>query len=373
MKTLAIERSIPYLEGVAERYAHVLYFDNATVRPQDIAHADALIVRSITQCNEALLGGSNVRFIATATAGYDHIDQEYCLRMGISWASAPGCNAKAVAQWLLSALARQSLDDRRALSEHTIGIIGVGHVGRQIERVARALGMRVYLYDPPRADEEGMAGFSTMAELQTACDIITLHVPLVRSGAYPTYHLVDSRWLEQCQPGLTLINACRGRVTDTSALIHAHRSGQISSLMLDCWEGEPHIDHELLALADLATPHIAGFSADGKHRGARMALRAVLDHWGIIPTDDLLDTSELPPPATATIDLDRWEPSEQVARAILSTLDLSPTMQALRATPETFEAMRRGYAYPREFDAYSVVGGGASERATLSTLGFTLG
>lgn len=369
---VALESSIPYLSGLIEPYADVVYLPNQEMRPERIKDADAIIVRSITRCGADLLDGTAVRHIATATAGVDHIDAEYCAHQGIAWYNAPGCNAIAVAQWVASCLSVLSIQDGEALRGKTIGIVGVGHVGRQVQHIAWALGMKTLLYDPPRADKEGNSAFVMLEELLERSDVITLHVPLEYSGRYPTYHMVDEAFLEKCRRGVVLLNACRGAVADTAALIRGRTSGRIRRLCIDCWEGEPNIAEELLACTDIATPHIAGFSADGKLRGARMALAAILGAFGCAVPADLFSTDELPNPDEPRIDLDALPRAYRVEHAQLRTFDPRRIDAALRGDIQGFERLRRHYQYPREMSAYTIVGGSAHERDACRALGFTL-
>lgn len=375
MKVL-VEASVPYIRGVIEEYAEVVYLDNNDITREAIRDVDAMLVRSITKCNEELLSGSAVQYIATATAGIDHIDQEYCDAHGLHYTNAPGCNAMAVAQYVFSSLSLLSLRYNLNLQEKTIGIVGVGHVGRLVEKIATAMGMKVLLCDPPRVDREGdqlphRDHFVALSDIQSCCDIITLHVPLTKSGNYPTMGLVDDAFLDVCLCKPILINACRGAVTKTSSLIRAKKEGKISYLVLDCWEGEPYINEELLLLADIATPHIAGFSADGKHRGARMALLSIGEFFDLgIPTS-LLEPKELQCP-TQLIDLSTYEEGNAIAQAQLMTFNPSYIDMALRAEPAKFEYFRKNYDYPREMSAYGVIGGSGVLREVLSNIGFQL-
>lgn len=361
------EASVPYLDGVLEKYATPLYLDNPDITRANINDCDALIVRSITKCNAQLLEGTQVRYIATATAGSDHIDVEYCQEHGIAWDSAPGCNAIAVAQYVFSALSYLSLLKGLNLWDKTIGIVGVGNVGRQVERIARILGMRVLRYDPPRASLEGTDGFTSLDNIQREADIISLHVPLTKD----TKHLVDIDFLANCQRQPILINACRGAVTDSNALIEAKQAGQISHLIIDCWENEPHPHPELIALSDIATPHIAGFSADGKHRGARMALLAYCRHFGLDAPETLLEPIELRLPKTI-IDLSVYPPNEIVARAFLATLSPQHIDSKLRLGSHSFESLRKHYPYPREMAAHLVHCPNKALASTLGQIGFQI-
>ncbi|MDY3090230.1 MAG: 4-phosphoerythronate dehydrogenase [Porphyromonas sp.] len=361
------ETSVPYLRGVLEEYAIPLYLDNADITQENIQDCDALIVRSITRCNAQLLEGTKVRYIATATAGCDHIDDEYCLQQGIAWDNAPGCNAIAVAQYVFSTLSLLSLRQGLHLWDKTIGIIGVGNVGRQVERIAKALGMRILRYDPPRAAIEGNEGFVSLGDIQREADIITLHVPLTEE----TRHMVNESFLASCQRKPILINACRGPVTDSAALIKAREAGQVRHLIIDCWEGEPHPQAKLLALADIATPHIAGFSADGKHRGARMALLSYCRHFGIEATESLLIPKELQTPSQI-IDLSIYPEDEIIARAFLATFSPADIDSSMRKGEQTFEYLRKHYPYPREMAAHRVRCHHKGLAYTLSQIGFQI-
>lgn len=372
MAKIIIESSIPYMRGVAERYAEVEYVDNESFSPERIAGADALLIRSITHSGAPLLGGGSVRFVATATAGIDHIDTAYCDSVGIGYANAKGCNATAVAQWVMSSLSWLSLREGFALEERTLGIVGVGCVGREVLRLATAMGMSTLLCDPPRAEQEGSDGFVSLEELQRHSDIITLHVPLTREGRYPTRGMVDDAFVAQCLEGTILVNACRGGVTDTGALIRGHRSGRLSHLLIDCWEGEPHISQELLSIATIATPHIAGFSADGKHRGARMALLAISDYLSLGANASILEPIELATPAAPLIHLEQYPPTERLRRAMLHTYSPEAIDALLRSGTVPFETMRKTYDYPREMTAYSIVGGSSEERQALAMMGFLI-
>ncbi|MDO4707735.1 MAG: 4-phosphoerythronate dehydrogenase [Porphyromonadaceae bacterium] len=364
------ESSIPYLEGLVIEGLRLTRLENRDFTPQSISGADALIVRSITPCTEELLKGSSVRLICTATAGMDHIDLDFCARSGIMVRSAAGCNATAVAEWVYSALSTWSDSSGQALEDKTIGIIGVGHVGREVASRCTAFGLKPLLYDPPRAEREGSEGFCSLEQIWAEADIITLHTPLTREGAHPTFHLVDEGFVSRCQRKPILINACRGAVTDTAALIRGIRLGQLSALMIDCWEGEPNPSTELLHLAHTATPHIAGFSADGKLRGSHMSVEALCQHFGLPLTRGLYDTKALEQPKQP---LRISSPKEVALRhAMHHVLDLAPLTERLKAQPTAFEALRRSYHYPRETSAYTYQPTGDAELdVALAVLGFT--
>lgn len=367
---IVVESSIPYLRGLAERYAQVRYVPSADFSPASLRGSDALIVRSITACNAQSLPPSGLSFIATATAGYDHIDLDYCQRAGIAWRNAAGCNSRSVGQYVLSALSGLALRDGLRLGELTVGIIGVGYAGRAVAELLGIMGVRTLLYDPPRAEREGADGFATLEQVQECSDVITLHVPLTKGGAHPTYHMVDRDFIRRCRRRPVLINACRGGVCPSEALVWGRREGLLSALVIDCWEGEPAIDAQLLELADIASPHIAGFSADGKRRASLLALEAVCQHFSI-PCDDLWQLADpLNQPPEPHISLDDVDELWQVPTALLRTLDLSVLTAQMKASPRDFEQLRRAYQYPREMLAYTVSGARPQSSAVLQGMGF---
>ena len=363
------DNTIPYLKGIAEPIAEVTYLDSKSFTPERVKEADVLIVRSIDKCTPALLAGSRVKLITTATIGFDHIDIHYCERQGIVWKNAPGCNASSVAQYVLADLVTLSLRTGSPLRGKTIGIVGVGHVGRIVERYCAAMGMRVLRNDPPRAAAEGAEGFVSLEQIAAEADVVTLHVPFTKEGDYPTYHLVDARFLQQLAKQPWLFNSCRGAVHDTEALLEAKRTGKVSELVLDCWENEPVISRELLALTALATPHIAGFSADGKANGTRACLQAIEQFFDV--HFERLPQVQPPAPQDPLIDLDQWT-SHRIEQAILHIFSPERVDQALRADPDGFERQRNHYAHPREFSAYQVLHATAEEANCLRQLGFVL-
>ncbi len=310
---ILIESHIPFIRGIAEQAGHqVEYLDPEEFTPERVKNADALIVRTRTKCNATLLEGSKVRKIATATIGTDHIDLDYCRSRGIEVFNAPGCNAPGVAQYVLSTISRLKPDCQ------CVGIVGVGHVGSIVERWARAIGLKVMLCDPPRAAKEGPEGFVSLEEIARSCDVITFHVPLDGS----TRHMIDAEFLRHAAPDALIINASRGAVADTEALIHAPQT-----LAIDCWEGEPQINRQLLRKAAVATPHIAGYSLEGKQRATAMALQALLPELSL----------EMPPVAEAP-----------TLTAIAQSYDPMKDTEALKRNPSNFEDLRNQYDYRPE-------------------------
>lgn len=366
MKIIA-DRTVPYLRGIAEPFAEVVYLSSEQFTPEAVKDADALIVRSIDRCTRALLAGSRVRLITTATIGFDHIDTDYCDEAGIRWVNAPGCNAVSVAQYILASLVTVALRKGESLAGKTLGIVGVGHVGQMVERVGKAWGMQILRNDPPRAEAEGGEGFVSLETIAEAADLITLHVPFSREGRFATHHLANRDFFAKLKKNPWFINSCRGAVHDTAALLEAKQTGRISELILDCWENEPHIDRTLLAQSSLATPHIAGFSADGKANGTRACLENIAAFFGV----KVEKIGEVVPPAPANplIDLDAF-PDHRLERAILASFDPLAVDRALRQTPEQFEAFRSQYAHPRQFEAYTIRNATPEELTVLRKLGF---
>lgn len=277
---------IPFLKGVLDAHARVFYLPGSSIKRSELIDADVLITRSITICNEELLRNTNVSVIATATIGTDHIDLDYCAKSGIKVISAKGCNAAAVEQYVTTALLYISETNKFLFSKKTLGIIGVGAVGSKVQRVAEALGMSVLLNDPPRQEMEGNVGFVSIEKIQKKADIISLHVPLSTKGKYPTYHLANTKFFDGFRKPLIFINTSRGSVVDTLALKNAIKRGKVLSSVLDVFENEPEIDLELLNLLMLSTPHIAGYSHQGKAMGTAMVVQALskmfnwnMDHW----------------------------------------------------------------------------------------------
>ncbi len=325
---IIVESNIPYIQGVLEPYATVTYLPDADITPDAVRSADALIVRTRTRCDAALLQGSRVRFIGTATIGTDHIDLPWCAAHGISVANAAGCNADAVAQYVLSSVLHLA---NRPIEQYTIGIVGVGHVGSIVQRWAQGLQMQVMVCDPPREQAEGGQGWSSLTDIAREADIITFHTPL----ASDTRHMISAPLLSSMRRHPIVINAARGAVADTPALISALRSGQIHHAVIDCWEDEPNISLPLLELAAIATPHIAGYSISGKLRATAMILDALSDHFSLPPLlpnypGDL--RSLLAPPALTV-----------KASALLNTFDPAPITRALKAAPGDFERLRNTY------------------------------
>ena len=251
-----VDDKIPFIKEAIEKIAdEVVYAPGKDFTPSLVKDADALIIRTRTRCNRELLEGSKVKFIATATIGFDHIDAEYCREAGITWTNAPGCNSASVAQYLQSSLILLQTLKGINLPEVTIGIIGVGNVGSKVAKVAQELGMRVLLNDLPREDKEGKQGFSSLQTLAEECDILTFHLPLYKEGKYKTCHLADDAFFQSLKRKPVIINTSRGEIIETGALLNALETGLISDAIIDVWENEPAINLTLLDKVFLGTPH----------------------------------------------------------------------------------------------------------------------
>ncbi len=330
---IVIEKNIPFISGLLDRVADVRYLAADEINAETMRDADALITRTRTRCDAGLLDGSCCRFIATATIGTDHIDLEYCRSHGITVANAPGCNAPAVAQYVFASIATLKKDS--GVDGLTIGIVGVGNVGRIVERWARQLGMNVLLCDPPRADEEGTGKFVTLDEIARQSDIITFHTPFTRDGKYPTFHLCGEEFFGMVERNPVIINCARGEIVDTTELVSAMDDGRVSDAVIDCWENEPHLSAELLDRAVIATPHIAGYSREGKIRATSMALRALCRYFGLPETDVAERVAD---GAAEQVTLD----------AIKESYDPMEDTRNLKGRPEAFESLRNCYRLRNE-------------------------
>ncbi len=353
MKIVA-DNKIPYLKGALEPHAEMVYLPGAKIGPGDVKDADALITRTRTKCNKELLEGSRVKFIATATIGHDHIDKAYCQAAGIEWTNAPGCNAASVRQYIASCLLILAESKGFDLREKTIGIVGVGEVGTKVVELADWLGISVLLNDPPREREEGPTAFVSLDGIIESSDIISLHVPLNREGADKTFHLFDEGELNKLSRHVYLINSSRGAVIDNQALKKALHANALSGCILDVWENEPALDQELLQKVFLGTPHVAGYSADGKANGTAMSVQAVgrFFHLGL---EDWYP-GNVPVPAPSLIPLDgKGKSHQQILReAVLASYNVREDHERLARDPGGFEGQRGNYPLRREFQAYTL-------------------
>ncbi len=367
---LTADDKIPFLRGIPERFADVQYLSVKEFTHENIKDSDVLMIRTPNKCTRELLQNTNIKFIASTTIGFDHIDIDYCREAGIRWTNSPGCNAASVGQYMLSALIELSHIKHFPLQDKVFGIVGVGNVGKQVEHIYQSLGFTYLKCDPPRAENEKNSDFIELNEIAKYCDIISFHVPLTCIGNHATFHLAGEKFFKSLRKKPYFINVSRGPVHETSALLDAKKNGFIEEIIIDCWENEPHISKELLDDAIIATPHIAGFSADGKANGTRMCLEAISKEFNIdIPDLDLLTQPEAP--QNPIIDLDLFS-SDRISEAVLSTFSPMKEDARLRKNPDQFEYLRTHYNHPREFPAYSILNANSEEYTILNKLGFKL-
>jgi erythronate-4-phosphate dehydrogenase len=379
MKTIADE-NIPYVRDAFGLLGSVQTVPAKAITQETVKDADCLLVRSVTKVNEQLLSGSTVKYVATATIGVDHIDQAYLASRGIIFASAPGSNANSVAEWVVAALLRLDREEGIGFSGKTIGIVGVGNVGKIVEAKARALGMKVLLNDPPRQRREGATGFIPLPELLAASDFVTTHVPLINDGEDKTLRMAEASFFAQMKPGAVYLNASRGKVVDEASLLAALRDSRIAEAVLDVWENEPGISPATLAKAFIGTPHIAGYSFDGKVAGTRMIYAAACEALGAeMPWDP---AGLLPPPEVPLIEIDATGRADEdiLAEIVGQVYDIRADDAALRkllTLPHAeqgnwFTRLRKEYPRRREFrhTVVRLANATAGLRGKIAGLGF---
>ena len=347
---------IPFLKGVFEPFANVEYYPGNEITREKILDADALIIRTRTKCNADLLEGTNIKFIATATIGIDHIDTEYCNRNNIKWVNAPGCNSSSVMQYVTSALLTIAEKEKFNLKDKTIGIIGVGNVGSKVQSMAEIIGMNVLLNDPPRARKEGDDKFVDLETIINESDIITFHVPLIKEGEDKTYHLGSEDFFRKLKKKPVIINSSRGSVIETSAIKNAIKNDDVKNVIIDVWENEPNIDLELLHLVDFGTPHIAGYSADGKANGTAVSVNELNKFFQMNLHPNWYPENVPMPIEGNEINIDCNNLSEQkvLFGAVTKTYNITYDNKILRMSPETFEIQRGNYRIRREFDSFNL-------------------
>lgn len=329
---IVLDDKIPYIrEAIAQLGVKAIYKRGADITADDVRDADALVVRTRTRCNRDLLEGSRVRFVATATIGFDHLDTAYLERAGISWVNCPGCNAASVRQYMHSVLLLLQRDFGVELNAATtLGVVGCGHVGSLVAALGRVLGLRVIVCDPFIADPT----FVTMRQIEREADIITFHVPLTHTAPYPTFHLADERFFLRLQRRPFLVNTSRGDVVDNDALLRALQEERIRQAVIDTWENEPHVNLDLLNKVYIGTPHIAGYSADGKVNADNMVIAALCDFF------HLDNPGFITPPSLPNDFVYTGDP--------LQLYNPLTDSQHLKDHPDTFEQLRGDYPLRRE-------------------------
>lgn len=372
MIRIVADDKIPFLEGTLEPFAEITYLPGKSITRESLMKADALLIRTRTKCTESLLKGTPVKYIATATIGFDHIDTGYCDKHKIKWTNAPGCNSSSVQQYITASLLKLSRDHQFNLRDKTIGIVGVGNVGSKVEHVARTLGMKVLLNDPPRARKEGGKDFVLFGNILYESDIITAHVPLNIVGEDKTYHLFNSRSFKKMKKGTWFINSSRGEVADTLSLKNSLSSGKLGGAIIDVWENEPDIDLELMGKTFISTPHIAGYSTDGKANGTAMVVNSLCEYFNLPLKDWYPEDVPLPLITEISIDCKGKSDHEIVAQAVFSAYNIEEDDMRLRFSPADFEKQRGEYPLRREFTSYTInlKSGNKKVLLMLKALGF---
>jgi erythronate-4-phosphate dehydrogenase len=349
---IVIDNKIPFINGVFEPFADTVYKEGSEISHADLTDADALVIRTRTVCNAKLLKNTTVKLIASATIGFDHIDTDFCSRNNIAWTNAAGCNSLAVAQYVLAALLQISLKCNIKLDKTTIGIIGVGNAGKKVENICRILGMNVLLCDAPRKKNENNESFADIGEVVENADIVSLHVPLNYTGKYKTFHLFDARMFEMLKAKI-LINTSRGEIVETGALKSAIINKKIDFAVIDVWENEPEIDKKLLSLVDIATPHIAGYSMEGKAAGTAMAIRDVSKFFNLGLDNRQIDLPEIK--KQIIIDCANKSVAQVLQDTVKSIYDITCDSALLKCNANNFETLRSGYSLRREFAAHKIL------------------
>lgn len=337
---IVADESIPFLEGVLDKYADVVFKRGSDISRDDIVNADALLIRTRTRCDRNLLEGTRVSMIASATIGTDHIDLDYCRGRGIEVTNASGCNAGGVMQYVFSALYGACAHNGISLSGKTFGIIGVGNVGKRVEEMARYLGFDVLLCDPPRAEAEGPEDFVDLDTLLSGSDIVTIHTPLLPS----TRNMADERFFQKMRLGAIFINAARGEIVDEEALMEA--IPKMGAVIIDTWNNEPFANRELVRMVDVATPHIAGYSYQGKMNGTAMAVQAVARRFGIYQLYDFYP-KKLPEDVPQKLNIAHKSQGE-IAATFQYNYPVFTDDFMFRTNVEAFEELRKNYHYRRE-------------------------
>ncbi|MBD2806222.1 4-phosphoerythronate dehydrogenase PdxB [Xenorhabdus sp. ZM] len=374
MKIL-VDENMPYAEELFQQLGEVQAIPGRPVPEGVLAHADAFMVRSVTKVNEPLLQGSSVKFVGTATAGMDHVDQKWLAQAGIGFSAAPGCNAIAVVEYVLSALMLLAEQDQFQLKDKTVGIIGVGNVGGRLAERLSALGVKTLLCDPPRADRSDEGEFWPLEKLVKEADILTFHTPLNQSGPYRTYHLADAGLLSALPDNRILINASRGEVVDNQALLSILQNGKESGkklrVVLDVWEPEPNLSLPLLDLVDIGTPHIAGYTLEGKARGTTQVFEAYCEFLGQPRKTALSEL--LPTPDFSQIVL-HGEVTQSILKRLMHLVydvrrDDAPLRQ-VAGQEGAFDRLRKEYPERREWSSLTIYCDSEKSAQLLSQIGF---
>jgi len=369
---ILVDENMPYARELFSRLGEVKPVPGRPIPEDELADAQALMVRSVTKVNASLLSGTAVKFVGTATAGTDHVDQAWLGEAGIGFSAAPGCNAIAVVEYVFSALLMLAERDGFTLKDRTVGIVGVGNVGSRLQARLEAWGVRTLLCDPPRADRGDAGDFRPLEALVREADILTFHTPLFKEGPYKTLHLVDDALISALKPGAILINACRGRVVDNAALLMRLEAGQDLSVVLDVWEPEPDLNVELLKRVDIGTPHIAGYTLEGKARGTTQvfeAFSAFIGHRQQVALDTLLPAPEF---GRITLHGPLDQPTlKRLAHLVYDVRRDDAPLRKVAGIPGEFDKLRKNYLERREWSSLYIQCDDAEAASLLHKLGFT--
>ncbi|QYK02858.1 4-phosphoerythronate dehydrogenase [Shewanella psychrotolerans] len=372
MKILADE-NMPYVKALFADVGEVELIDGRSLSAEQVSDADVLLVRSVTKVNQQLLGLNNkLLFVGSATIGLDHLDQDYLTQRNITYTNAPGCNATAVGEYAFIAMLELARRFEQGLIDKTVGIIGAGNTGSALEKCLEAYGVKVLLHDPFLALSNDKRDFVDLDELIARCDVISLHVPLTKTGDYPTWYLFDEQRLASLMPGCWLLNCCRGEVIDNRALIAVKQYREDIKVVLDVWEGEPNPIAELVPYVEIATPHIAGYSLEGKARGTFMLYQSLMHKLGKTPDksmDSLLPalwSHQLSP-----IDVPDEKALLSLVRLVYDLRDDDEIFRKRFQNNNGFDLMRKNHQHRREFSALRLANNAGSDVDWLFKLGFS--
>lgn len=375
-KLLIIDDAVPFAKEIFGHLGEVVLQPGREISAETVAKADAIIVRSRTQVNESLLANSKVKFVGSTVVGLDHVDQVWLQENNIEFYSAQGCNANSVAEFVISGIFQLAEDHKIDLSTQTLGIIGVGNVGKLVQQKAQILGIKCLLNDPPRSEAENSDAFCELDYLLANADIITLHTPLVLDGKHPTLNLLNAKNLALTKDKVILINAARGEVIDETAWLAKIQQQKTSANLIDCWQNEPYINEQLYFAADYATAHIAGHSLEAKINGAVMCYQALCEFWGVA-TDN--SWQEFLPASPDTLKQPTSENTQQaLAQIFQQAYDLAKDDQAIRNQTieqihKQFETYRRNYPVRREWKLHKIHQTESEKlNKLLKNLGFTI-
>ncbi|MCL5267449.1 MAG: 4-phosphoerythronate dehydrogenase PdxB [Bacteroidetes bacterium] len=358
---IVVDQKIPFVEEAFSPFGEIVKYDSRAIDGTAVRDADALLVRSETRVNDKLLAGSSVKFVGTATIGTDHIDIDFLRRNDIAFASAPGCNSNAVVQYVFSALFTLAKRNNFMLKGKTLGVVGVGNIGSKIVRVAEKLGMEVLQNDPPLSRATRESRFLSLDDLMAA-NFITIHVPYTKTGSDPTFHLFDEARISAMKKGSTLINTSRGGVVDNKAMKEALRNGTIGDGILDVWENEPNIDTELLSICSIGTPHIAGYSINGKVNATKMIYSEFCDYFNFPKAWDPSSAVPIPEKPEISVDKDTSDEESTVSEVVTRVYNIEnddSTLRKISSMPQEqmgayFKGLRGNYHFRDEFSNFTI-------------------